>query len=137
MINIRIWLIFVIVATMIISTTDALPEILDGFNAKYDTTGTRLDTCDTCHSPEKENPYSLNPYGKDLKSHLNIETPLAFATIETLDSDGDRFSNIDEIHNLTFPGNKRDFAKKKKNNPFISVLEYFKIKFLSIIKKFE
>lgn len=80
----------------------ARPEYLDAFNETYDTRGTRLDSCMTCHSsstPSKEN---LNPYGMDFaKSGYN------FGGIEQLDSDGDGFKNIDEIKALTFPGDPR------------------------------
>ena len=110
MTKVRIWLISVIVIAMMISTTSALPEILDVFNTNYNTTGTRLDTCDTCHIPGQLNT-NLNPYGVDVKSHLNIPINKALAVIEPLDSDGDGFTNIDEISNLTFPGNKSDFLK--------------------------
>lgn len=113
---------------MIIGSVSALPEILDGFNSKYNTIGTRLDTCDTCHisgkpqkpacdevchvpnKPNKE-PDSLNPYGMSIKNNLNIPISDALTTIENLDSDGDKFTNIDEIHNLTFPGDKNDKPK--------------------------
>ena len=33
----------------------------------------------------------------------------AMKNIELLDSDGDKFINIDEIHNSTLPGNESDF----------------------------
>jgi hypothetical protein len=97
---------------MIIGTATALPEILDSFNTRYNTTGTRLDTCDTCHIPgQLQNTTNLNPYGMAIKSNLNMDTNQAYKVIEPLDSDGDGFTNIDEIHNLTFPGNKSDFPR--------------------------
>jgi hypothetical protein len=123
-----------VIATMTI-TVSALPEILDGFNNKYHTRGTRLDSCDTCHIPDKpkrlscdeichvpnkpekiENKNSLNPYGLDIKNNLNLGISGALGAVENLDSDEDRFSNIDEIRNLTFPGSKNDFPKRDKNN---------------------
>ena len=78
---------------------EARPEYLEAFNEKYDTRGTRLDSCMTCHSsstPSKEN---LNPYGLDF-AKANHD----FGAIEQLDSDGDGFTNVDEIKALTFPG---------------------------------
>lgn len=128
----RIWLMSIMAIVMIVGTVSALPEILDGFNAKYDTVGTKLDTCDTCHisgkpqhnacddvchipnKPQKESD-NLNPYGVSIKNSLKMNISQAFTTIENLDSDGDKFSNIDEIHNLTFPGDKKDSPKKIKN----------------------
>lgn len=166
MIKVRIWLMSVMVIVMMISATSALPEMLNAFNAKYNTQGTRLDTCDTCHIPsrpqkptcseichmpnnvpnntlnkfqkeipQRENPQSLNPYGMALEAHLNIEVPLAFLAIEKLDSDGDRFTNIDEIHNLTFPGDSSDIPNKKKNNFINPILANLKKDLLYIIQR--
>lgn len=165
MIKVRI-LLSIIVVIMMISTVTALPEMLNSFNTKYYTQGTRLDTCDTCHIsgraqkpvcdelchipnnisnnirnkfqkeiPQKENSQSLNPYGMALKAHSNIGMPLALAVIEKLDSDGDGFTNIDEIHNLTFPGDSNDFPTKKKNNSFNPIFEYLKRHLLPIIQR--
>lgn len=118
-------IIFVLVLSMMIGTAMGLPEILDCFNAKYNTTGTRLDTCDSCHIPNKpmEEYGSLNVYGLSVKNNLSIAVSQAFTTIENLDSDGDRFTNIDEIHNLTFPGSKRDKPKKNVNNLVLNIYE--------------
>lgn len=116
------WLISIIAVAMMISTATALPEILDVFNAKYDTGGTRLDTCDTCHFHGSQNASNLNSYGMDMNGHLNIAINKGLAIIEPLDSDRDGFTNIDEIHNLTFPGNKSDSPKKNAHvNPHITV----------------
>lgn len=121
-------LISIAIIFMIIGSVSALPEILDGFNSKYNTKRTRLDTCDTCHIPTKQIPNceevchipnkpqkeinNLNPYGVSIENNLNIDMDSAFAMIENLDSDGDKFVNIDEIRNLTFPGIKNDKPKK-------------------------
>ena len=132
--KISMMLISIVVIVMIIGTVSAHPEILDGFNTKYNTFGTKLDTCDTCHIPKKpQKPVceevchvpnkpskevsNLNPYGVSIKNNLNIEISQALSKIENLDSDGDKFADIDEIHNLTFPGNKND--KQEKNNKSI------------------
>ena len=139
-------LIMTIVATVIIiDTAMALPEMLDSFDTKYNTKGTRLDTCDVCHipnkphrsacdevchipnKPQKVDPINLNPYGMGLRAHLDIPVDQALATIESLDSDADKFTNIDEIHNLTFPGSKNDFPKKRNLvSNSLNILEYFK-----------
>ena len=39
----------VVVAITIISTASGLPEIFNGFNLKYGTSKTKLDSCEPCH----------------------------------------------------------------------------------------
>ena len=89
---------------------------LDTFNDVYGTAGTRLDTCNTCHTTGR----STNLYGTDLKSEFsrmmnsrgqNLTEKQTYDTfraalrdIEELDSDNDQYSNIEEIRALTFPG---------------------------------
>ncbi len=93
---------------------------LDTFNDVYGTAGTRLDTCNSCHTTGR----TTNLYGTRLKSEfsemmsprgetLTEEQSLdAFRTalrnIEGLDSDNDRYSNIEEIRARTFPGDPED-----------------------------
>ena len=79
------------------------PDYLSQFNSKYQTTGSKLDSCTTCHSspaPSKEN---LNPYGTDFGANNHD-----FAAIEGKDSDGDGVTNIDEIKAESFPGDPND-----------------------------
>ena len=57
--------------------------------------GSQLDSCAVCHT----NIPNVNGYGSDYRSHGHN-----FAAIELLDSDGDGYSNIQEIQALTFPG---------------------------------
>ena len=64
-------------------------------NTYPQTAGTQLDSCSTCHTSVP----NRNPYGDDYKSHGHN-----FQAIELLDSDGDGYSNIDEINALTLPG---------------------------------
>ena len=66
--------------------------------------GTRIDQCLLCHTTSFGSIKNPNPYGTDYQKNGNN-----FAMIEPLDSDGDGFTNIDEIHNLTFPGDGKDF----------------------------
>ena len=73
----------------------ALSSYLDLFNAQYGTTGTKLDSCNVCHTTVP----ALNPYGTDYAANGNN-----FVAIETIDSDGDGYTNIDEINAGTFPG---------------------------------
>ncbi len=97
------------------------PEVaLDTFNDVYGTAGTRLDNCKTCHTTSR----STNTYGTHLKSevsrmmdsrgdNLNEEQGLdAFRAvlrdIEELDSDNDRYSNLEEIRARTFPADPED-----------------------------
>ncbi len=88
---------------------------LDTFNDMYGTAGTRLDTCNTCHTTGR----STNLYGTHLKSEFSRmmnsteqQTYDAFRAalrdIEELDSDSDRYSNIEEIRARTFPGDPGD-----------------------------
>ena len=75
----------------------ALSSYLDLFNTQYGTKGTKLDSCNVCHTTEP----ALNPYGTDYAAN-----GYNFVSIEALDSDGDGYTNIDEINAGTFPGNK-------------------------------
>ncbi len=87
---------------------------LDAFNGMYGTEGSRLDTCETCHSSRR----LTNAYGYDLKSAFEgrklteaeaVERLQAMLkTIEELDSDGDGYSNVEEVTARTFPGNPAD-----------------------------
>jgi hypothetical protein len=65
--------------------------------------GSRIDSCSFCH---QGSPPALTQYGKDYLSHGRNSA--AFTAIEALDSDGDGFTNIQEINALTFPGNPND-----------------------------
>jgi hypothetical protein len=97
---------------VLVSPAQSKPEYLSEFNARYKTSGSRLDTCSTCHassSPSREN---LNPYGADFGA-ANHD----FGAIEGKDSDGDGFSNIDEIKAGTFPGDPNENPDKKPEPP--------------------
>jgi len=71
--------------------------LTDFVNTYPNTAGTQLDSCSTCHTSVP----NRNPYGDDYKSHGHN-----FQAIELLDSDGDGYSNIDEINALTMPGDR-------------------------------
>ncbi len=64
--------------------------------------GTRLDSCAICHQSIRV----LNPYGTDYLIHSGDPDP--FDSIELLDSDGDGYTNIQEIQAFTFPGDPND-----------------------------
>ena len=90
---------------------------LDTFNRVYSTEGSRLDTCETCHISRKV----TNAYGYDLKAAFEGKKLTAaeameqlqamIKTIEELDSDGDGFSNIEEVTARTFPGDPDDHPR--------------------------
>ncbi len=75
------------------------------FNTEYGTAGTNggstLGSCITCHV-NSNGIGGLNSYGTDWKVFGGDAA--AFAAIEDRDSDGDGYSNIDEILVDTFPG---------------------------------
>ncbi|WP_156164116.1 MULTISPECIES: PGF-CTERM sorting domain-containing protein [unclassified Methanosarcina] len=85
----------------------AKPNYLTSFNQHYDTAGTRLDSCATCHNGEARNPYG-RAYAGSGKN---------FVAIENLDSDGDGFTNLVEINALTFPGNPDDYPQVTSETP--------------------
>ena len=90
------------------------------FNQKYDTTGTRIDSCTICHASGSE----LNDYGKALdeagikKDSNDTEVMQGLTSIEQDDSDGDGFSNIDEINARFFPGNASDHPESEEPDTF-------------------
>jgi hypothetical protein len=77
------------------------------FNGMYGTTGTKLDSCTTCHV---EGGKARNAYGIDMEAGLlsGKSDAASLTAIEGIDSDGDTFKNIDEINALTFPGDAAD-----------------------------
>jgi len=96
-----------------INTASALKEFLTDFNIVYNTSGTRLDSCELCHYTENIEKYSqfsgnLNPYGMKFKNNLKMEMGQAFTTLNNLKSDEDGFTNIEKIRNLKFPGDSKD-----------------------------
>jgi hypothetical protein len=84
----------------------AKSQFLDVFNARYGTTGTRLDNCKVCHTTVP----SLNSYGSAFKASWKsgLTPGKALGAIRPLDSDKDTFTNIQEIRARTFPGRKAD-----------------------------
>lgn len=86
----------------------ALGSYKNTFTSKYSLAGSRLDTCDTCHTAGDTSGW--NPYGLDLQSQLAAGATInqALTNVELKDSDGDGFSNIEEITNKTFPGDSSD-----------------------------
>jgi len=86
-------------------TGTAAPGDLSSATNKYPNIASSvLNTCDLCHTASVP---QLNPYGQAYKS--NGRNTAAFGAIENLDSDGDGFTNIQELNALTFPGNASSF----------------------------
>jgi len=75
--------------------------------------GSRIGTCQFCHTSSIPN---LNPYGKAYKA-LGRNNAASLHMIEALDSDGDGYTNIQEIAALTFPGDASDFPQPPTNTP--------------------
>ncbi|WP_370574195.1 hypothetical protein [Methanomethylovorans sp.] len=90
-------------------TVSAKSSYLSSLNQHYNTSGTNLDSCKTCHTSSGG---SLNPYGRAYSSNGRN-----FASIENLDSDNDGFTNIEEINALTFPGNPTDYPQTVSQTP--------------------
>ncbi len=88
--------------TVLVSPAQSKPEYLSEFNKKYGTQGSKLDSCQTCHTTTQDAQH-LNSYGTDFGKSKHD-----FGAIEQLDSDGDGFKNIDEIKAGTFPGDPTD-----------------------------
>ena len=89
-----------VVALILVMSGSAYPitSYLTTFNSTYGTSATVLNTCGICHI----NPAgggSRNSYGTAYANNGHN-----FKTIESLDSDGDTFTNLAEINARTFPG---------------------------------
>lgn len=94
-------LLTVMIASSKPQSGSAAPGDLSSAVSKYPIlNGSGLQTCDLCHTASVPN---LNPFGTAYKN--NGRNIAAFGAIESLDSDGDGFTNIQEINALTFPGN--------------------------------
>jgi len=98
--------IFLIGATM----AAARPAYFSSFRQNYDITGTKLDSCNACHTSGGGSP--RNPYGMAYS-----ESGKDFASIGNLDSDNDGFTNLEEINGLTFPGDPNDYPQDISQTP--------------------
>lgn len=99
--NVKILLLMVLAAALVgVPSALGWPGYLDSFNAQYNTAGTSLGSCNTCHYSD----FTRNPYGSDFASNGHN-----FTAIESMDSDGDTFTNIEEITAGTFPGDASSY----------------------------
>ncbi len=94
------------------SPAESTPENQGKFNSQYKTSGSRLDSCQTCHTSGSGTKNNVNQYGNDWAANNHD-----FAAVEGLDSDGDGFSNIDEINARTYPGDPKDNPDTKAAPP--------------------
>jgi hypothetical protein len=119
---------------------DDAPNFLDAYPSKA---GTKLDNCNLCHrggtarngstygscqwchysygyeEPHGEIADTLNPYGLAyLGAGGGGAGTAALTSIESVDSDGDTFSNIDEINANSYPGDAND-DPTKVTAPFV------------------
>ncbi len=85
---------------------EAKSGFLTTFDATYGTANTRLDACTTCHGSTNS---TFNPYGAAVRANIAAGISAALAAVEPLDSDGDKFSNVDEIDALTLPGDRTSY----------------------------
>lgn len=97
----------VLLLTILLATftpsVSARPNYMSAFLDQYNVGDTRLATCDMCH---------INPNGggpRDSYGLTYAENGKDFVAIEGQDSDGDGFTNIEEINALTFPGDPDDY----------------------------
>jgi hypothetical protein len=81
---------------------------------KSGTIGSRFyGSCDYCHqvfktqAPHGDIQATLNPYGLAYRAAGGSQD--ALRTMEAMNSDGDSYTNIQEIQALTFPGNASDY----------------------------
>lgn len=103
--------ILVVVGTVL--SAMAVGNYLSLFNTQYGTTGTKLNSCNLCHPGG--NTGQLNPYANDYAANSHN-----FTMIEQLDSDGDGFTNVEEITAGTFPGDPSDSPGAPPPQPNIS-----------------
>lgn len=83
----------------------ATPAHLAEFQTAYPNSSAKLQSCTLCHT----SPPTRNNYGNDFAANNTTGAAAnAFHAIEPLDSDGDGFTNLEEINAGTFPGDPTD-----------------------------
>lgn len=75
-------------------------EFLPAFRTTYpESAGTRIDNCNLCHYTDSKGKREENQFAEDFE-----EADKSFLAIQNLDSDGDGYTNLQEIQAGTFPG---------------------------------
>ena len=115
--NICTFLLLVAITAGSLGTAWGRSDFLERFNDTYGTRGSALDTCTTCHSTVP----GFNPYGEDFRDNGSD-----FDAIEQKDSDGDGFSNIDEINARSLPGDSENVPSSEDEDSgcFIATAAY-------------
>ncbi len=112
----RATLIVILMMVMMVGSALAISNYLSTFNARYGTSATVLNTCVLCHpSGGGNNGGNLNAFADHFSANNN-----SYAAIENLDSDGDGFTNIQEITARTFPGNAASFPATDTTAPSVT-----------------
>ena len=93
------------VAAAVPFAAHARSTYLSAFNSKYGTSGTVLDSCNTCHGSGGTS--TFNPYGNDVRASIGSGISSALTTVEPKDSDGDKFTNLAEIKARSLPGDAK------------------------------
>jgi hypothetical protein len=81
-----------------------MPDIALAESTYPNIVGSRIDTCVLCHTSSIP---SLNPFGAAYKAQ-GRGAAASLHAIESVDSDGDGATNLQELTALTFPGNASD-----------------------------
>ncbi len=107
-------LIFFIIILGSISTTDARPAYIKNLAEFPD----EVKLCTTCHI-QSSGSGPLNPFGRDFAKNGRVITP----ELMNKDSDGDSFSNLEELKAGSNPGDAKKTPEKKKSpSPGISLI---------------
>ena len=98
-----IWCIAFVAMLLLAPQVMARQSYLSTFETTYpEATGSRIDACNLCHN---------SPGGGDARNSYGLSYASSgrnFAAIESTDSDGDGYTNLQEIKSLTFPGDAND-----------------------------
>ncbi|GAB4422433.1 MAG: hypothetical protein Kow0031_00180 [Anaerolineae bacterium] len=99
----------------------AFTHHLDDVHNRYpDITGSRIDRCDLCHQTDPASYPARNAFGQAFEA-----AGFNLAAIEALDSDGDGFTNAEELNAHAYPGDFTDrpvIAKNFTNWIYLPVL---------------
>jgi hypothetical protein len=98
-----IWCIAFVAILLLAPQVMARSSYLSTFETTYPAAaGSRIDACNLCHNSPSGGD-ARNPYGLSYASSGHN-----FVSIENTDSDGDGYTNLQEIKSLTFPGDAND-----------------------------